>query len=67
MDKELFRGRWNEMQSEIKTQWGKLSDHEVNQIEGDLDKLTMTLQERYAYSKEQAKDILDNFLKRFET
>lgn len=67
MDKELFRGRWNEMRGEIKNQWGKLTEDEIMQIKGDLDKLKGKIQERYSYSKEQAKDVIENFLKRFDS
>ena len=37
-----------------KEKWGKLTDDDLDVIEGKKDQLVGRLQERYGYSKEQA-------------
>lgn len=64
MNTETLRGHWNEMKGTIKKQWGKLTDDEIQQINGDQDKLIGTLQKHYGYSKEQAQREIQNL---FET
>jgi uncharacterized protein YjbJ (UPF0337 family) len=38
----------------VKEKWGKLTDDDLDVIEGKKDQLVGRLQERYGYSKEQA-------------
>jgi uncharacterized protein YjbJ (UPF0337 family) len=38
----------------VKEKWGKLTDDDLDVIEGKQDQLVGRLQERYGYSKEQA-------------
>ncbi|WP_417460531.1 CsbD family protein [Kordiimonas sp.] len=54
MNKEIFEGKWNQLKGSVQTQWGKLTDDEIDKIEGDATKLCGLLQERYGKSKEAA-------------
>jgi uncharacterized protein YjbJ (UPF0337 family) len=56
MNKDMFEGKWKQMKGEVKQWWGKLTDDEVDQIEGSYDKLTGKLQEKYGYTKERAEE-----------
>jgi uncharacterized protein YjbJ (UPF0337 family) len=62
MDSNIFKGKWKQFRGEAKKQWGKLSDDEMDQIEGDRDKLIGKLQEKYGYTKDQASSEVDSFL-----
>ena len=42
--------------------WGKLTDDDVTQIEGQAEKMIGKLQERYGYKREQAEKELNDFL-----
>jgi uncharacterized protein YjbJ (UPF0337 family) len=59
MNKDIFQGKWKQMQGDLKKLWGKLTDDDLNRIEGDKDKLVGILQERYGYQKEQAEEEVD--------
>ena len=54
MNWEQVRGNWNQVKGEVKKQWGKLTDDDFAQINGERDKLVGRIQERYGYAKEQA-------------
>jgi uncharacterized protein YjbJ (UPF0337 family) len=66
MNKDVLQGKWKQIRGEIRKQWGKLTDDEVDRIEGSRDKLAGSLQERYGYSKEEAKEKVAGFMERME-
>jgi uncharacterized protein YjbJ (UPF0337 family) len=60
MNKDIFKGQWNEVKGKVKEQWGKLTDDDLTKINGRREQLVGLLQKRYGYAKEQAeKDIKD--------
>jgi uncharacterized protein YjbJ (UPF0337 family) len=52
MNAEYFKGQWNQLKGELKKQWGKFTDDDLLQIEGDYDKFVGKVQERYGENKE---------------
>ncbi|WP_068613941.1 CsbD family protein [Paenibacillus tuaregi] len=54
MDSSVFKGKWNQLKGEVKIQWGKLTDDDLDKIEGEKDKLVGKLQERYGHTKDAA-------------
>lgn len=51
---DRVQGNWKQFKGEVKEQWGKLTDDELDQIEGKRDKLIGRLQERYGIAKAEA-------------
>ncbi len=66
MDTNILEGKWKQMIGEAKRQWGRLTDDELDRIEGDKDKLVGMIQEKYGYAKEKAEREVDQFLDRHE-
>jgi uncharacterized protein YjbJ (UPF0337 family) len=62
MNPEILRGRWNELKGDIRTRWGKLTDDDVMQVQGQAEKLIGMLQQRYGYKREQAEKEINDFL-----
>jgi len=62
MNSEILKGRWNQLKGDIRTRWGKLTDDDMNQIQGQAEKMVGKLQERYGYKREQAEKELNDFL-----
>ena len=54
MNWDQVQGKWKQMKGSLKEKWGKLTDDDLEMINGHKDKLVGRLQERYGYSKEQA-------------
>lgn len=63
MNKEIFGGKWEQVKGEIKQQWGKLTDNDLTQIEGDNQILFGKLKEYYGYNKEEVQKMLERFKK----
>jgi uncharacterized protein YjbJ (UPF0337 family) len=64
MNRDIFEGKWKQFKGEIQKQWGKLTEDEIDQIEGQHQKLVGLLQERYGYTRERAERELDEFIER---
>ncbi len=61
MNKDILKGKWMQIRGDVKKNWGKLTDDDLTQIDGDRDKLIGRLQERYGYSREKAEHEVDRF------
>ena len=66
MNKDILEGNWKQLKGRIKEMWGRLTDDELDQIEGHRDRLTGLLQERYGYSRQEAEKSINDFLDQFE-
>jgi uncharacterized protein YjbJ (UPF0337 family) len=54
MNKDITAGNFKQLKGKIKQQWGKLTDDEIDQMEGNAEILAGKLQERYGLAKEDA-------------
>jgi uncharacterized protein YjbJ (UPF0337 family) len=63
MSKEILKGKWLQSKGDIRNWWGKLTDDDVDQIQGNSEKFIGALQERYGYGREQAEKELNDFLR----
>ena len=64
LNKDILQGKWKQMRGKVKKQWGKLTDDQLNQIDGTYDQLAGLIQENYGYTVEKARQELDSFLQR---
>ena len=46
MNKNQVKGRWTELKGEIKRRWGAMTDDDLMEAEGDLQKLAGKIQKR---------------------
>lgn len=67
MNKDVLEGQWKQIKGKVKQQWGRLTDDELDMISGRYDELAGLIQERYGYSREEADNELDMFLKNINT
>lgn len=63
MNKEILSGKWNEVCGELKKQWGKLTDNDLEEIHGDNLKLYGKLQQHYGLTKDQIEKELERMKK----
>jgi uncharacterized protein YjbJ (UPF0337 family) len=54
MNKDIAAGKWKQLKGEVKRKWGMLTDDEIDQIDGNAEKLTGLLQERYGKTRDEA-------------
>ena len=56
-----LKGKWKQQMGAAKIAWGKLTDDELLQVEGQAQKLTGLVQERYAISRDEAEKQVNTF------
>jgi len=66
MNQDIFEGKWKEMRGKVKEMWGKLTDDDLEQVNGKADQLVGILQQKYGYTKEQAEKELNDKLEAFK-
>jgi len=54
MNKDEASGNWKQFKGKMKEKWGKLTDDDMQVIEGKRDQLVGKIQERYGYAKDEA-------------
>lgn len=59
MNSDELKGKWRQFRGQIKKEWGKLTDDDLNQVEGNYDILIGKIQEKYATSREEIGRRLD--------
>lgn len=64
MNLDQLKGNWKQLKGNLKSEFGKLTDDEVTQAEGDAEALAGIVQEKYGLTKEQAEDKIDEFMKK---
>jgi len=63
MNNDIIKGKWKQINGNIKKQWGKLTDDDLKVLEGTRDYLSGKIQERYGVAKEAAEDQIREFEK----
>jgi len=61
MNSDTLKGQWHQVKGEVKTQWGKLTDSDLDQIAGQSEKLVGVIQERYGYARTRAEKEVSDF------
>jgi uncharacterized protein YjbJ (UPF0337 family) len=61
---DRIEANWKQFSGKVKEQWGKLTDDEVGQNNGNREQLEGIIQARYGYAKDQAKKDVDAWLER---
>ncbi len=58
---DKIAGNWKQFKGEVRRQWGKLTDDEIEQMAGERDKLIGKIQERYGIAKDEANRQVDEW------
>lgn len=53
-NQDTLKGKWHELKGQVKQQWGKLTDDDLQRLSGKTEELAGVLQQRYGYGKAQA-------------
>lgn len=61
MNTDELKGKWKQVKGNVKKNWGKLTDDDLDVIEGNKDILAGKVQERYGITKEEAKKQVDDY------
>lgn len=62
MNWDTVKGNWKQWQGSIQKQWGRLTDDDITQIEGERLRLSGLIQERYGRTKDAVEREIDDFV-----
>jgi len=65
MNWNQLQGSWKEYRGKIREQWGKLTDDDLDIINGKREQLVGRIQHHYGVAKDMAEEQSDQFLKGF--
>lgn len=54
MNWDQVAGNWKQFEGKVQSQWGKLTNDDLQQVKGDQKVLAGKIQERYGITKEEA-------------
>ena len=63
MDKDILKGKWLQVKDDVRAWWSKMTEEDVEHIQGDAERFIGKLKERYGYPREQAEKEINDFLK----
>jgi uncharacterized protein YjbJ (UPF0337 family) len=63
MDWNRVEGNWKQFKGAAKEKWGKLTDDDLDVIEGRREQLEGKLQQRYGFAKDQIHKDVDDWFK----
>lgn len=63
MNKDILEGKWNQFKGEAQKKWGKLTNDDLDQIEGNRTKLAGKIQEVYGKTADEVEKELKDWEK----
>ena len=61
MNEDVFGGLWKQLKGQVRQQWGKLTDDDMETIGGSKDEVIGRIQERYGWEREKAEMEVNDF------
>lgn len=58
---DRIAGNWKQVKGGIRERWGELTDDEIEEAEGNREKLAGILQEKYGIAREEAHRQIDEW------
>ncbi|MCC2673687.1 MAG: ral stress protein CsbD [Ramlibacter sp.] len=54
MNQDRIQGRWKQLKGKVKEQWGRLTEDDLDVIDGRRDQLLGRIQQRHGVAKDEA-------------
>ena len=64
MNWDRIEGNWKQFTGKVQQQWAKLTDDDLQMVQGKREELIGRIQERYGYARDQASREVDEWLRK---
>ena len=61
MNRNEMKGNWRQLKGNVQEKWGKLTDDDMDQIEGQREVLVGKIQKRYGKTEAEASEEVDDW------
>ncbi|WP_435234387.1 CsbD family protein [Psychromonas sp. PT13] len=62
MNNDMIKGQWKQVSGTLKENWGKLTDDDLQEIDGSLEKFQGKMQEKYGMAKDEAQQEFEKLM-----
>jgi uncharacterized protein YjbJ (UPF0337 family) len=66
INKNIAKGKWNEIKGEVQKAWGQLTNDELEQTKGDAKAIGGLIQQKYGQKQEDYHQKLSDILAKFD-
>lgn len=63
MNWDIIEGKWKQMKGEAQTNWGRLTDEDIDRADGNREVLEGILQEKYGKTKDDIRKEVDTWMR----
>jgi uncharacterized protein YjbJ (UPF0337 family) len=63
MNWDRIEGNWKQFRGQVQQQWGKLTNDDLDTVEGRRTELVGKIQERYGIAKDEAEKQVDSWMR----
>jgi uncharacterized protein YjbJ (UPF0337 family) len=64
MNRDIAEARWKQLKGKVREHWGRLTEDDIDRIEGRHERLVGHVQEKYGRAKDEATREVNDFLER---
>jgi len=61
MNQDRFEGQWKRLKGQAREHWARLTDDDVEQVQGQRERLIGKLQEKYGETRARAEQMIKDF------
>ena len=61
MNQDTLKGQWTQLKGQVREQWGKLTNDDLDLIQGRGEQLIGKIQERYGIARDEAQKQVDSW------
>jgi uncharacterized protein YjbJ (UPF0337 family) len=61
MNWDQIEGMWHQVKGTLRAKWGDLTDDEIEEIDGNREKMVGKIQEKYGIAKDEAEKQVDEW------
>jgi len=63
MNEDTLKGQWNQLKGTVREKWGKLTNDDLDVVQGRAEQLVGRIQERYGIERAEAERQVKDFLR----
>ena len=63
MNSDQMKGKWKQLKGSVRERWGKLTDDDIDVINGQNEQLVGKIQEKYGIAKDEAQRQVDDWMR----
>jgi uncharacterized protein YjbJ (UPF0337 family) len=63
MNEDTLTGQWNQLKGKVREKWGKLTNDDLDVVQGRAEQLVGRIQERYGIQRAEAERQVKDFLR----